>query len=165
MTEKPTVRCIDCWHWRGRHGWCEVARRTAGSARGARHCAVFEQVLNPVSTAYARLLAAALAAWAADRERHRAEVAKLRAEVAGLRGSAGDGLWRRLFRDRQFENEDLRRERAALSFNNAALQDEVAALRDEAAHLRADIETLRVRIEWLNRKSKRAPGNGKPTRH
>ena len=36
------VRCSDCAHWRGRHGWCPVARKQARSARAWRRCDAFE---------------------------------------------------------------------------------------------------------------------------
>ncbi len=36
------VRCCDCTHWRGRLGWCPVARKPANSARAWRRCESFE---------------------------------------------------------------------------------------------------------------------------
>lgn len=42
LSAKP-VRCCDCKHWSGRHGWCEVAHRNAFSARMMRICDFFKR--------------------------------------------------------------------------------------------------------------------------
>ena len=43
-TIPDAVRCIDCRHWRGSHGWCSTARRNANSARAARRCKHFARI-------------------------------------------------------------------------------------------------------------------------
>jgi hypothetical protein len=45
--ESNAVRCIDCTHYCGRHGWCETARRNVGSARAKRTCLSFGLKLPP----------------------------------------------------------------------------------------------------------------------
>jgi hypothetical protein len=51
-TTPAAVRCIDCRHWRGAHGWCATARRNANSARAVRRCKHFSSV--PTALDYAR---------------------------------------------------------------------------------------------------------------
>lgn len=51
-TTPDTVRCIDCRHWRGSHGWCATARKNANSARAARRCKHFER--KPTALDHAR---------------------------------------------------------------------------------------------------------------
>ncbi len=55
------VRCADCIHYRGRHGWCPSARKNVGSARAQRTCAHFEPP-EPPRAPFARVSAALSAA-------------------------------------------------------------------------------------------------------
>ncbi len=41
-TGTEPVRCFECGHWRGRYGWCPVARKQSRSARMWRRCESFE---------------------------------------------------------------------------------------------------------------------------
>ncbi|NVZ11366.1 hypothetical protein HW932_19125 [Allochromatium humboldtianum] len=40
-TAPDAVRCADCRHWRGGHGWCRAAGKVSNSARAARRCKHF----------------------------------------------------------------------------------------------------------------------------